>query len=544
MQKNSGLTASAAPNKRDDTRLMLIIGISLVILVALAARIIPGPRIIDDAYITFRYSRNIVEGQGFVYNPGEYTLGTTTPLYTLLMAAISFVLRGEDFPTYAIAVNALADAGTAVLLFLIVRRLTGRTLTGTVLGVLLGVLWGIAPMSVTFAVGGMETSLSIFFAIAAVWLYLEDRVFWMGIVVGLGFLTRIDALLWIGPLLLYQLVEQWRNLSLTPYTAGTKPGLSAFLAHIPWRTWLAAVLTSLPWLLFSLFYFGSPIPHSLLAKSAAYLIPPGAQFTWLLPRLTTPFFESGPLIILDALIYLVLNILGIVFAARKLPRLLPYLIYPWLYFIVFSIANPPVFRWYTAPPLPAVMLGIVSGVWAILERLQRMSRTLPFATAGVALVAVLWGGSSLNAWTAHPDHGPDRPAPQMAFFALELNYEKMATLLRDKYGVASDTLVASADIGTIGYFSRARIIDTVGLVTPALTAYYPFSPGLIVPGQNYAIPPQMILDTKPEYLVTMEAFVRLGLEEYATFRADYGDPVEMIPTGYYGTDMRVYKRKS
>ena len=37
---------------------------------ALAARALPGPRTIDDAFITFRYSRNIVEGEGFVYNPG------------------------------------------------------------------------------------------------------------------------------------------------------------------------------------------------------------------------------------------------------------------------------------------------------------------------------------------------------------------------------------------------------------------------------------------------------------------------------------------
>src|SRR5258708_39659005 len=85
-----------------------------VMLLAFTARIIPGPRTIDDAFITFRYSRNIVEGQGFVYNPGLQSLGTTTPLYTLLMAAISFVMRGEDFQSYAIAVNALADAGAAV----------------------------------------------------------------------------------------------------------------------------------------------------------------------------------------------------------------------------------------------------------------------------------------------------------------------------------------------------------------------------------------------------------------------------------------------
>src|SRR5215510_13476622 len=41
----------------------------------------------DDAFITYRYAQNLVMGYGFVYNPGEPSvLGTTTPLYTLLLA--------------------------------------------------------------------------------------------------------------------------------------------------------------------------------------------------------------------------------------------------------------------------------------------------------------------------------------------------------------------------------------------------------------------------------------------------------------------------
>ena len=33
----------------------------------------------DDAYITYRYARNLADGAGFVYNPGERVLGTTPP---------------------------------------------------------------------------------------------------------------------------------------------------------------------------------------------------------------------------------------------------------------------------------------------------------------------------------------------------------------------------------------------------------------------------------------------------------------------------------
>lgn len=507
----------------------LLIGI---ILLVIGARLLPGPRTIDDAFITFRYSRNIVEGQGFVYNPGSRVLGTTTPLFTVLMAAISAVLRGQDFPWYAIGVSALADAGTAACLFLLARRLTGSTLAGT----LLGALWAIAPMSVTFAIGGMETSLNIFWMVGATWLFVVERPVWLGIFAALGFLTRIDAVIWIGPIFALQLVECWRDRR-----------LGSWIARLPWQTWLAFGIALLPWFIFSLAYFGSPFSRSLTAKSVAYVLPPGSAKDQLLQTYATPFFEFDTFgwagAFLGIFIYTFLSAAGIFYAARRLPRLVPFLVYPWLYFAIFSIANPLIFRWYRAPPLPALMLGILAGVWMLIVVPLRQRRTW-LAPTLIGFLALLWGGMSLHAWVLHPDHGLDRPAPQMAWHKIELLYQQVGTQLRDEYGVTPDTLVASADIGAIGYFSRAMIIDTVGLVTPVLSKYYPVSPDLIVNEQNYAIPPQLILDTKPAYLITMEAFVRLGLEQNPTFKAEFGDPILKIPTDFYGTDMRVYKRRT
>ena len=101
---------------------------ALLVIVALAARLIPGPRTIDDAFITFRYARNLLAGNGFVYNPGERVLGTTTPLYTLLMAGLAAFTGGTQapFPTLALLVNALADAGTCLLLWQLGKRLNAE----------------------------------------------------------------------------------------------------------------------------------------------------------------------------------------------------------------------------------------------------------------------------------------------------------------------------------------------------------------------------------------------------------------------------------
>lgn len=40
----------------------------------------------EDAFITFRFARQLAKGNGFVFNVGEPIYGTTTPLLTLLLS--------------------------------------------------------------------------------------------------------------------------------------------------------------------------------------------------------------------------------------------------------------------------------------------------------------------------------------------------------------------------------------------------------------------------------------------------------------------------
>jgi hypothetical protein len=130
---------------------------AVLALAAFSVRLLPGLRIVDDAYITYRYALNIAHGHGFVYNPGEFVLGTTTPLYTLLLAVTGWLTKSDSYPTISIVFNALADTVGVVLLYDLARRLFSHWLPATVIGL----LWVVAPRSVTFAIGGMETSLFV-----------------------------------------------------------------------------------------------------------------------------------------------------------------------------------------------------------------------------------------------------------------------------------------------------------------------------------------------------------------------------------------------
>ncbi len=69
----------------------------------------------DDAFISFRYTRNLLEGHGLVFNPGERVEGYTNFLWILELAALwaIFGIRPElAAPWLSVAYTAATIAAT------------------------------------------------------------------------------------------------------------------------------------------------------------------------------------------------------------------------------------------------------------------------------------------------------------------------------------------------------------------------------------------------------------------------------------------------
>ena len=331
------------------------------------ARLIPGPRMIDDAFITFRYARNLVQGMGLVYNAGERVLGTTTPVYALLMATLSLTTRSDNFPLLALVTNALADGASTYLLYHLGRRLSNSPLVGWAAAL----LWAVSPMSVSFAIGGMETSVFILLMLATFTAHLERRLVTSAVLAALSFLTRPDAAL-IVVLVFGQLVLE--NIKCQISNIKPRPAYLKFETLAPARSagvWLLIfVLVVGPWLIFATVFYGNPLPQSVAAKTLAYHLPPEAGLVRFLQHFSVPFFESDVLDLaglIRLVIYLTLYLAATLTAFRREPRSVPFMAYPLLYAAAFAVANPLIFRWYLAPPLPAYMLGILLGIHQILN---------------------------------------------------------------------------------------------------------------------------------------------------------------------------------
>ena len=257
--------------------------------------------VIDDAYITFRYARNFAAGYGFVYNPGEWVLGTTTPLYGLLLSILDPLLMAR-------VVNGVALVVLTVILL--------RTLGGTWAAAGIALLAVVSPEVITWSVSGMETGLYLCLIIAV--LATAEQPTLCGVLSAALVMTRPDGVIAVAAVCIYHIAAKQR---------------------LPWRYGIIALATFAPWLVIATLTYGSPIPNSVAAKMIVYNnnYPVGASIAlWndpMLQVITLPFLVAG-----------------LIAVGRThngfMRRILLFLV---LYMVAFAIGNPSLYNWYRSP---------------------------------------------------------------------------------------------------------------------------------------------------------------------------------------------------
>ena len=121
----------------------------------------------DDAFISFRYVRNLLNGNGLVFNPGEYVEGYTNFLWILELTAIwgLFGVRPEQA---APGLSVVCTVGTIAAMLWWVARLPSLHHRGLVAWMALGLLGSSATFAVWTSGGGLETRQFTFFIVLAV----------------------------------------------------------------------------------------------------------------------------------------------------------------------------------------------------------------------------------------------------------------------------------------------------------------------------------------------------------------------------------------
>jgi len=129
------------------------VSIALVTVVVLLAALPYLSHHVDDAYISYRYAKHLVEGLGLVYNPGEVVEGYTNLLWVLLVAV--GLAAGAPPEPVAATLGLAATLATALLVMRHATVLTGHPLAGVLAG---GITAAAFPTAV-WATAGLETPL-------------------------------------------------------------------------------------------------------------------------------------------------------------------------------------------------------------------------------------------------------------------------------------------------------------------------------------------------------------------------------------------------
>jgi hypothetical protein len=374
------------------------------------------PTASEDAFITFRYARHLAGGHGLVYNPGEHVMGFTSPLWTIWMALGIRLLN--DPVLWSRLWAAAADVVTLLLTTVALERYVSRASAWCFAMFFAGWFYFSAV-----AVSGMENGVML--ALVVLSAALTER-------------RHVLA----GP-------------ALAALALSRPEGFAAALFLLFGASWrdraIAAVLVA-PALAALQSYYGSIVPQSLIAKAQIYGTPgPIAGrlwWEWLVPVTMgrPPSTLEGIHLFLAAVVFAPAAVLGArtlwPLRSTRLGRATATLLLIWLAYSLFGVTY---FWWYLAVPLAGVATLIAAGVPQLLK-----GRALYVSLA--VFLAGMWLG------------------------VLPLYRGRAQTEVRD-FGGAADWLVAHAKpgqkvmlepIGIVGWSCPLRVVDEVGLVSPAV----------------------------------------------------------------------------
>jgi len=435
--------------------LILLAGITIFVFFALHYDFVQ-----DDAYISFRYAANFLDGNGLVYNIGERVEG-----YTNFLWVISLALLKELFALDFVPTARFLGLSSAAMIFILGSLLIKRLVEKNHLPILISfvILLLFCPALPYWTISGLETTAFAFLCFASLFAEYRTPTFTPAIL-ALATLVRPEGGLVFIIILIHRILKQHR---------------------FPFSLLFIYLFMLIPFGAFKLYYYGSLIPNPFYAKSGFGIeyIFSGLDYFWqflstvglyglilLIPLIALPKLWSK-----YSLLYLFVGI---------------YLAY--IILVGGDVLN--VYRFFV-PVLPVLYLLLALSISAIMATYLSWFRVKPFlGQATIITLSIVLAFSSFTLSQKYAEgcaFGERLLTGKMQFTGVMLN-KYMTT----KFSVAVST------IGVLGYeLMGHRVIDMLGLTDPYIARNPEKIEGLTSTWKERKFNSRYLLEQQPDFII-------------------------------------------
>lgn len=388
-------------------------------------------RSIDDIFITYRYSQNLVLGNGFVFNPGERVFATTAPGHALFLAFLHVVTSAP--------VHVLGTASTGAALVLLASillldcRRHGRTLEG-----LLGGTWMVG-CGYLWLFHGSEIFVALAVLACSALLAKKYQII-AGLTAGIAIWFRPESLLAVVILAALLWMANKR---------------------IPFRFTLSSAVVAGAGILAAWLWFGHPLPKTLAAKRAQAdsglgIWQSGSDF-WNSAAQNFSAMYGGSITIP----LIVFGVLGLIIAFRLNSILLRLLIlYSLALFMSYPLLDVAYYPWYGISVVVMILYGVIFFLVGIARVVSLRLRSEAARTASIllvtAIVLVPFATTLIPRSISHYKHSK--------VYSLRHHLYRKAGLWLNR-NTPPGAEIGYIEVGTIAYWSQRPIHDYLALTT-------------------------------------------------------------------------------
>lgn len=431
----------------------------------------------EDSYISFRYARNLLDGNGLVFNPGgEHVEGITNLLWTLFLAGGSGA-TGLALPTVALVLGGLCGALNLFVVYVWCRRELreiGLSQTRSAYAALaVPAVLALGPGFTFYSVSGLETPLFALLITGGLFALTRANNHAVlavgGTLLGAATITRPDGVLIFAFGLL---LCAFRYRSVQSVVVCAAPGFAMLAGVTLWRLW----------------YYGSPLPNTFFAKAGGIEV----MKTWGLPYLMdaaqSNWFQVAFLLVLGGML------LDRAFLGRNWTMLA--LSLTWCAYVVYVGGDYMPGSRFFVPILPVLYTLALAGS-VLIGGALRTRMDLPKPVCLAILYVLVFGVAGGFAYQAVDQVKLEATRRSNSAELVEYRF-----LVADWVGARNpNALVAANAVGAFGYRSNTQVLDMPGL-NEAEIAHHGHRDPLSVQGHQVG-DASYVLSRKPDYIIPL-----------------------------------------